>query len=690
MPFPIALRNFYTNGFFELTDAQIFLDNIHDLTKRIKHLKEDKPEISFYQIHLNNINLIPGTLPPTEMAEHILNGTIVEHSPRSWNEKLTDVALAQMMGKDRFNAPLNIRNQEENPEKQLIDLKKALFSLLGQSDTWSSIELDNVFFYIDHQINHAATQDFYNELLGSLAKNNSLRELSIKPFSLTKQRTSLINFLTQHAQLESLYLEITEGDRQDWLELSQILAMHPKLNSLNLGNSILDANAYSALASVLDENYHIEITLPEPTDEDLLKAYEPLKQRLSKPGLERFKEDHLSQAKLLQLALKDLESQEQTQSEQFNFLLTNQGHLAITDRQKESWTKSTEILPSIYKRHKEYLKNESSLVQLHVDELVDDGSKTIGYVLLEKALETKNLGAMQTLLNAKADLFELPNNEEEPFLVQVLQSKGDLKKIVVEHIRRDQRLAELASECLTAYPDLSHTIGDLKTHLDHYSSHLVKRDNPYTLLSISNEVLVIWRKLLGFQNPATTRGKECAQIYLDLDKSLQIINDAPGVTYTALREVQIIMQKIKENSTKALRGILNKSLLHEEVVNLVDQFNDKLEASKDHINGKKDETIKHKDEEIKKLKESHEKEKSLFNEKCAEMEVRQAETEAKLAETEAKRVEMETENAEIKARQAAMEETINKLLQVASNNSHTLEERTLYDQTAEARGFFRP
>ncbi len=79
-----------------------------------------------------------------------------------------------------------------------------------------------------------------------------------------------------------------------------------------------------------------------------------------------------------------------------------------------------------------------------------------------------------------------------------------------------------------------------------------------------------------------------------------------------------------------------------------------------------------------------------FDQKCAGIEVRQAETEAKLAETEAKRVEMETENAEIKARQAAMEETINKLLQVASNNSHTLEERTLYDQTAEARGFFRP
>ncbi|MFZ0218903.1 MAG: hypothetical protein WAL30_01670 [Candidatus Aquirickettsiella sp.] len=212
---------------------------------------------------------------------------------------------------------------------------------------------------------------------------------------------------------------------------------------------------------------------------------------------------------------------------QFNFLLTNQGHLAITSSEKEDWIKNATILPNIYKNHAEYLKSESTLVQLHLDELVPNGTRTVSYVLLEKALETENPEAMRTLLNAKANLFEFPNNDEEPFLVKVLQSKGDLKKLVVDHIRKDQRLIELASECLITYPDLSHTFGDLKSHLDHYSSHLVKRDNPYTLLSISNEVLGIWRRLLGIQNPATTRGKECAQIYLDLDKSLQIIKADP-------------------------------------------------------------------------------------------------------------------------------------------------------------------
>ncbi|MFZ0218901.1 MAG: hypothetical protein WAL30_01660 [Candidatus Aquirickettsiella sp.] len=60
MPFPDALKKFSENGSFELTDSQIFLKNIYHLEKRINQLKDDKPEITFYQIHLSNVQLIPG------------------------------------------------------------------------------------------------------------------------------------------------------------------------------------------------------------------------------------------------------------------------------------------------------------------------------------------------------------------------------------------------------------------------------------------------------------------------------------------------------------------------------------------------------------------------------------------------------------------------------------------------------
>ncbi|MFZ0218902.1 MAG: hypothetical protein WAL30_01665 [Candidatus Aquirickettsiella sp.] len=228
------------------------------------------------------------------MPEHVLSGATVEHSPRLWHGRLTDVALVQMGAINGFNAPLNFRDPEESQEQQLAALKGSLHSLLALPTTWNSIELDHVFFHKDHHKDHYTTKHFYNDFLNSLAKNDALKELTIKPISLSKHRNSLVNFLTQNTQLEALHLEISEANRQDWLELSQILAVHPKLKSFNLGNSILDANAYSVLANLLDENYRIEITLPEPTDEHSLKAYEPLKQRLSKSGLVRFKEDYLS------------------------------------------------------------------------------------------------------------------------------------------------------------------------------------------------------------------------------------------------------------------------------------------------------------------------------------------------------------------------------------------------------------
>ena len=693
MPFPDALKKFSENGSFELTDSQIFLKNIYHLEKRINQLKDDKPEIAFYQIHLSNVQLLPGSLPLAEMPEHVLSGAAVEHSPRLWHGKLTDVALVQMGATNGFNAPLSFRDPEESQEQQLAALKGSLLSLLALPTTWNSIELDHVFFHKNQNKDYDTTKYLYNDLLNSLANKDSLKKLTIKPFSLSKHRNSLVNFLIQNTQLEALHLQINEANRQDWLELSQILAMHPKLKSFNLGNSILDANAYSALANLLDENYRVEITLPEPTDKNLLKAYEPLRQRLSKPGLERFKEDHLSQTKLMQVAVTALESLQKIKlspsdhvkeqallEKQFDFLLDNQGYLAITNSEKEDWVKSVEVLPGIYKNHEEYLKNESSLVQLHVDGLVAGESKTVGYVLLEKALEVENLSAMQTLLNAEANIFELPDNEE-PFLVNVLQSKGDLKRMVVDYIR-EQQLVERASEYLEAYPNLIAVLKELKTHLDEYSSHLVKKDNRSFLISLAKEVLSFGRKILGRQNPSDKRGKECAKIYLELEESLKIIKNTEEVTYSALRQVQIIMQRIKEDSMKALRGFWDTSYLHEEVIEVVDRFDEALEASKEDINDKKD-------EEINQLHESRERERVEAQEKKAKLETENAEIKAENAEIKAENAEIKAKQREMEAKHAALEAKVDRLLK-ASNSGEDSKTSTSQNQERleTSKGFF--
>ncbi|EDP46563.1 hypothetical protein [Rickettsiella grylli] len=124
MSFISALINFSENGFFELTNSHLILDNIHVLDRRIQYLKKYEPEINFYRIHVNNINLISDVLPhETYQPQPVLNGAITEYNSRDWSDKLTDVALVQMMQMNGFMAPLRIRDEGESPERQLTTLK---------------------------------------------------------------------------------------------------------------------------------------------------------------------------------------------------------------------------------------------------------------------------------------------------------------------------------------------------------------------------------------------------------------------------------------------------------------------------------------------------------------------------------------------------------------------------------------
>lgn len=791
MPFPSALKNFSENGFFELKNAELSSKNIQDLERSIKQLKENKFSIPL-RIRLKDIQMIPDVLRKRHDS-----GSVITHVPRRWADGYGDVAISQMGSLNGFTTPLNFGDLDvvfhpEEPETPLEALQKALLSLLTQS--WSSIELDQLFFCPNHQLDAEATQEFYSKLLNSLAQNSALQELSISFFSLSKQ-INLTHFLAKK-KLKHLHLNMIEADSFSWEKFCRILEQHPTLQSLNLGNSALNSTAFTALADLLDKNYQIEITLTEPTDPDLLEAYQPLKQHLAKSGLERFKEKYLSQDNLFQMAVELLESlkklkptryqnlQQVQLEKQFDFLLRSQDSLAITNGNY------TDVLRPIYQKH-HYLINEESpsLVKLRLD-VPSSTTKTVGSTLLEKALETNNQKVVQTLLNAnvnllefppdeeepflvkalqssenikrlildhirrndqlkefdllqlrvanesktigyvllkktlqneslytlrnllaaKADLFEFPLDEKDPFLVKVFQSPGALKNFVVDYIRRDSRLIQLTSERLKNYSGLLQVFTNLKNHLDKYSLHLVKKDNPSLLMSIAYEALTTWNKMLGLQNPSEARDKECAQIYKDLDESLKVINQSPlGLTYAAFSEVQKIMHRMKGKSVNALRGIFNVSSLHDKAIKLVDEFDDQLKASKDQLLEQQDKTIQDQAEQIKQLTEDREKEQKELKTENTELKIKQteketqldetkeklmaveeelAETKAKQADMEAKQHKLEVENAEIKAESSEIRKTLEILLKRTSAQA-TPEEETA-DQTAKPNvSFFR-
>ena len=688
MPFPDALEKLSENRSFELKNSEIYLENIQELERHIKNLKEYSLE-SFYQLHLNNIQLLPGTPPATEMQqEHVLSGSIVEHSPRAWSERFTDVAITQMISINGFNAPLQFMDQAENLETQLTALKEALLSLLSQPDTWSSIELARVFFYKDQPINHALTQrfyDFYDDFLISLAKKSSLKELSIRPFSLARHRESLVCFLTQDTKLESLHLKINEANREDWLTLCQVLEKHPKLNSLYLDSGALDSDAYSALANLLDKNYRVKVTLSKPTDGYLPEAYLSLRWRLSKTGVERFTENHLSQNKLLQVAFTALESLQKFKlsrridkierqarlEEQFDFLLTNHGHLALTGSEKEAWLKKARVLPEIYQNHKEYMKEYSGLVRLHLGEFLEEQGKTVGYLLLEKVLETGNVKAMKILLEANVNLLECPNmNNEDSFLLRLFRNEAHpaLQKIVLQHMAEDASLMELALERFSAYSDICKLFRTFATKLSQYADVLVYKIDPPLFTSFARNILDLCRKALDIEVPSKKRKEEYAKIHLNVAEILYIVKDNPQgkSDYDSFTKAQKILQEmIRYSSRAAARGNYGRSFLHDGIVEFAEGVHQKLEDSKgsavhekDDLIAKQSDDLQEKDTTINDLFEEMKKQKTDLNEKFKKEEKqRKQEQEQHKQEKE----QLEQDLAKQKQKEAAMQAEIDRL-----------------------------
>jgi hypothetical protein len=92
---------------------------------------------------------------------------------------------------------------------------------------------------------------------------------------------------------------------------------------------------------------------------------------------------------------------------------------------------------------------------------------------------------------------------------------------------------------------------------------------------------------------AEKRGEECAHIYLDLDRSIQVVtnNVEGGPTYYDFANIQKILERIRANSMKAKRGLRNESDLHDKTLELVGEFNKELDSSKENIVQEKDNTI---------------------------------------------------------------------------------------------------
>ena len=557
--FSEAFNQFRQSGSFHLNDTFINLRQFEDLVSYIR----DKPSrISKWpsrQFHLNQVELIP--YYASEMCE-----------PGGPPENLYSVRIATV--------------------------ESLLRILLDFHTIWDSIELNGVYSRLNER-NIPLNPKFFTEFKSS---SDVLRKLTIKTVSLEQE--SLIKILDIGFALEVLNLEIDwSANDYDWEKLSDKFIEHSYLKYLDFGTTPLDTAAYSALSQLLDANYRIEkINLPEPVgDLALMEIYQQINQRLLDSCWIRFKKEQLSQQRLLHVALNALAEVKVLRIEQqkgnldswdegdidklnrrFDFLLSSQTALALTNYEKEAWLKKdTYVLPRVYRDYSAYVKEYSALFQLHLETFFPAQGKTAGYLLLEKALETKNAEAIGALLKAKVNLFEIPAKTEKPFLKRALQGRkrSEIKNLLLWHIiRGNSNLMESVVEHFSEHSQLHDVLRELIDHLSQYGDILIYKNDLPGLYFFTKDIVNLCRKMFRLEPPSEKRGEEYAGFQLDLYKSIQVatVNGQERPNPDSLSHMQKIVREMKDNSSSALRGFLKGSVLHTQMLVILDKLDVEL------------------------------------------------------------------------------------------------------------------
>lgn len=556
--FSEAFNQFRQSGSFHLNDTFINLRQLEDLVSYIRGNVSRIAQFSSRQFHLNQVELIP--YYASEMCE-----------PGGPPKNLYSIRIATA--------------------------ESLLRILLDFYTIWDSIELNGIYSHLNEQ-NIPLNPEFFTEFKRS---SNVLRKLTIKTVRLEQE--SLIKILDLGFALEVLRLEIDWSvNDYDWKKLSDKFIEHSHLKYLDFGTTALDTAAYSALSQLLDANYRIEkINLPEPEgDLALMEMYQQITQRLLDSCWIRFKKEQLSQQRLLNIALGALTEVKVLRIEQqkgnldswdegdidklnkrFGFLIHSQSKLALSNYEKETWLKKdTYVLPRVYRDYSAYVKEYSALFQLYLQTFVPARGKTVGYLLLEKALETKNAEAIEALLKAKVNLFEIPANAEKPFLKRALQGRkrSNIKNLLLWHIRENSNLMKSVVEHFSEHSVLRDVLKELIEHLSQYGDILIYKNDWPGLYSFTKDIINLCRKMFAIESPSEKRGEEYAGFQLDLHESIQVatVNGQERPNPDSLSHMQKIVREMKDNSLNALRGFTNRSELHTQMLIILNKLDVEL------------------------------------------------------------------------------------------------------------------
>jgi hypothetical protein len=595
-----SLEQFHRNGCFIYQDACLSADNLEKLKASLVELDRSHT----YQFHLSDVRLDPYTTQPTVAPVRRRQSTRTSRSNSSSSSEDASGSsneVSRYSGASGFDDPnfsenLNFFRMTDAKQARTelallrVQFAKELRSVFQSGLAWNSIKIERVYFQQGSEGKYYLNDSFHGPLLSHLSGHNSLASLSLNPFFLGEGIKPLGKFLTKNTHLQNLSLGLTAGGPADWEELGSELAKHPRLIQANFENTVLN-NANCSGLLILAENYYKEgITFPKlqvqngrTLTREMNKEYQALTERLRGTPQQRFIDERLSEASILDLVTSTLikiksaqkatyyksslhdsagpkekiaegalrvvgrlidatvnEAQaadgrlersrnKDAKQNQIERALTLFAYL-IGVQDPETIRHSDEayqVLPKVYQDNREHLDDHLSLLKLNLNDPHPDPDKnqSIAYFLLDKVYKIKNAQALQLLMKAEVNIYRSTSGVQEAFLVKVSRSNDQdmlpLQQALLKQITKDKKAMEkIEKDLVKQYPELILLYLELDQHLDRYAEILRARGDDTKTINRLIAKLKSALILVWKEDTAANRAVEFSEIKCHFQESV--------------------------------------------------------------------------------------------------------------------------------------------------------------------------
>lgn len=465
-------------------------------------------------------------------------------------------------------------------------LEQTLLNLLNHN-LWQVIQLNK----IEVIENLGLSDHFYHRFL-CFSHYNELKKLNLYlPNAGLEQY--FIQFLKTNPELEILRLDLDYAPKGFLEELTPSIT-NSKIKLLDLGHTPLDLDAYHALDLLLDNNYYLRLKIPnvahekeelredDELDEDdelheegefdedqeiheneelLHDAYIQLVQRAAKENHERFKEEQLTQRKLLIIAENILR-----QKKELTDFLRLCSNLPMTADRIEFGGISN-FIPQVYKKHPIYINQNHHAFRLDwLMPLEFDHQKTAAHHLINVAIAMKDGKTIIDILE------EVKAQDEEGFATLLrageensalaIITKFDTKnnkppswlKPVKSYVEQHLDCLMPRFETLSSHKALYTLLREFRDHLTNYLLTMDER----------SEWPAFFKFITGIESHLTERKDEWDHAFKTLAKAVDAgTNPEQPLVSERIRELRHYILPLAYRSNNTKKGWANTSKLND-------------------------------------------------------------------------------------------------------------------------------